>query len=157
MTPHEQFKEPFTEPQVEESAEDDVVDKVDQLLGRHRPKPPDDADLPVLADADADTEASADDSIPTLTDIVSTSYVPANRRVASNPAAIDDAVILDRLEITLETVRVRLESQIGENVEQARLLDQLVAVLKLALPDAVRSTGKHPVAESARSDESPRL
>lgn len=158
MTPHEQFIEPFAEPQIEEIAQDDVVDKVDQLLGRHRPKPPDDADLPVLADGGADTQASADDdAIPTLTDVVSTSYVPANRRAASNPAAIDDAVILDRLEITLETVRVRLESQIGANVEQARLLDQLVAVLKLALPDAVRSTGKDPVPESARSDESPRL
>jgi hypothetical protein len=157
MTTHEQFTGPFTEPQVEESAQDDVVDKVDQLLGRHRAKPPDDADLPVLADAEAESEQSPDDDIPTLTDIVSTSHVPTNRRAASNPAAIDDAVILDRLEITLETVRGRLESQIGANVEQARLLDQLVAVLKLALPDAVRSTGKVTVAESARSDESPRL
>jgi hypothetical protein len=157
MTPHEQFKEPFTESQVEESAQDDVVDKVDQLLGRHRPKTPDGAELPVLADADADTEASAGDSIPTLTDIVSTSYVPTNRRAASNPAAIDDALILRRLEITLETVRARVEPQIGSNVEQARLLDQLFAVLTLALPDAVRATGNDHVADSARSDESPRL
>lgn len=157
MTPHEQFKEPLTEEQGEEISQDDVVDKVDQLLGRHRPKPPDVADESVPAGTDENAGPAEDDSIPTLTDIVSTSHMRTNRRATSNPAAIDDAVILDRLEITLETVRVRLESQIGANVEQARLLDQLVAVLKLALPDAVRSTGKDPVTESARSDESPRL
>jgi hypothetical protein len=157
MTPHEQFKESLTEQQVEEIAQDDVVDKVDQLLGRHRPKPADVAGDSVPAGTDENAESRSDDSIPTLTDIVSTSYVRTNRRAASNPAAIDDAVILDRLEITLETVRVRLESQIGANVEQARLLDQLVAVLKLALPDAVRSTGKDPVAGTAQSGESPQL
>jgi hypothetical protein len=157
MTPHEQFEEPLAEQQVEEIAQDDVVDKVDQLLGRHRPKPLDDADVPVLADADAVSEASAEDGIPTLTDVVSTTYVATNRRAVSSPATIDDAVILDRLEVTLETVRVRLESQIGSNVEQARLLDQLVGVLKLALPEAVRSTGQDPNAESVRSDASPRL
>jgi hypothetical protein len=157
MTPHEQFEEPFAEPPADEITQDDVVDKVDQLLGRHRPKPPDDQDVPVLAEADAESEASADDGIPTLTDVVSTSYVAINRRAVASPATIDDAVILDRLEVTLETVRVRLESQIGANVDQARLLDQLVAVLKLALPDAVRSTGQDPVAESTRSDASPQL
>lgn len=157
MTPHEQFKEPLAEQQVEEIAQDDVVDKVDQLLSRHRPKPSDIGGESAPADAEESAESAADDSIPTLTDIVSTSYVRNNRRAASNPAAIDDAVILDRLEITLETVRVRLESQIGANVEQARLLDQLVAVLKLALPDAVRSTGKDPVAGPAQSGESAQL
>jgi hypothetical protein len=161
MTPHEHDTEPHSEEILqdveEEIAQDDVVDKVDQLLSRHHPKPPDAGDLQALPESGADSDASDDDGIPTLTDIVSTSYVPANRRAASNPEPIDDALILHRLEATLETVRGRVRSQIGENVDQARLLDQLVAVLKLALPEAVRTTGTEPVTQLAQPGEASRL
>ena len=149
--------EQFSESQVEEIPQEDVVDKVDQLLSRHRPKTVESSEAAAPADAEDADAGPDDDGIPTLTDIVSSPQALSTpRRAPLEPDAVDDAAMLQRLEIALETVRARLQVQIGKDAGQAHLLDQLVAVLKLALPDAVRSTGTEPVIELAQSAESPR-
>ncbi|MEO8005095.1 MAG: hypothetical protein ABI771_09335 [Betaproteobacteria bacterium] len=167
-------EEQFSESQVEDIQQDDVVEKVDQLLSRHRPRTveaeeaadPGDAELAVPAGVEFAVPAEIEvaetgpdhDGIPTLTDIVSTPQaltMPKRAALETDPAG--DDVILRRLETALETVRTRLHGQIGEDAGQAHLLDQLVAVLKLSLPDAVRSTAAEPSIELAQSGESPRL
>ncbi len=149
--------EQLPEPQLEEIQQDDVVDKVDQLLSRHRPRSTDPGEVAAPAGSEIADEKPGDDGIPTLTDIVSAPQSPTIPTRAPLEGHTGDDVTLRRLETALETVRARLQLQIGEDAGQAHLLDQLVAVLKLALPEAVRSSDPEPPIELAQSRESPRL
>ena len=64
---------------------DDVLGKIDQLLNRHRPKPPDAfaQSAPVLTDAlQVESIPASDDGLPTLTDVVGEPGRPAKRPAA---------------------------------------------------------------------------
>ena len=129
------------EPQLEAEQQDDVLGKIDQLLNRHRPKTPANEAVPVLMDAPADDDIPPGDGIPVLTDVVNGPDRPAD--IPTTPprsGAISSGLILQRMEIALDVVHIRLLAQIDrDDPEQARRLDRLVAELKRALPGAISS------------------
>ena len=128
-------------PDQEESGEhsEDILGKLDQLLHRHRPKPPEaDAALPVLSDA-LQLEPPPEDPIPTLRDIVSKSGGPASFRkptTRTDPAL--ETRIIYRLAAALETEGARLASA-GGDPARIREIGVLIAELRRALPAIVRS------------------
>jgi|SRR5579859_648152 len=131
-------------PDPEDTRQDDVLDKIDQLLNRHRTKPADALaeSAPLLMDAlPVESNADNDDGIPTLTDVVGGAGRPARRPArisASGPLA--GVLILRRLAIALDAEHLRLLAQIDRSdAEQARKLDLLVSELKRALPGAVQA------------------
>jgi hypothetical protein len=124
--------------------QDDVLDKIDQLLNRHRPKPPDSPtdSAPLLTDA-LETENSnhEGDRIPTLTDVVGGAGRPTIRPVRiSASGSLAGVLILRRLAIALDVEHLRLLAQIDRSdAAQARMLDRLVSEIKRALPGAVQA------------------
>jgi len=124
--------------------QDDVLGKIDQLLSRHRPKPPAVEAIPVLTDAPPEEEVSLDDAIPVLTDVVTGPGRPV--RTLPEPSrfsSIDSALILQRMQIALDAEHIRLLAQINRNdAEKARMVDRLVTGLKQALPGIVRAAIK---------------
>jgi hypothetical protein len=126
----------------EAAQQDDVLDKIDQLLNRHRPKPPDALaeSAPLLTDAlPAENSSENDHGIPTLTDVVGGAGRPA-KRPSSPSGSLASVLILRRMAIALDAEHIRLLAQIDRNdAAQARMLDRLVAELKRALPGAVQA------------------
>jgi hypothetical protein len=131
-------------PDPEAARQDDILDKIDQLLNRHRPKPPDALaeSAPLLTDA-LSVENSNDkgDGIPTLTDVVGRGGRPAKRPARMSPSgSLASVLILRRMAIALDAEHLRLLAQIDRSdAAQARMLDRLVTELKRALPGAVHA------------------
>lgn len=147
-------KEPF----LGAGQQDDVLGKIDQLLNRHRPKPPAIEAVPVLTDAPRDEDVAIDDGIPVLTDAVAGPSQPALPAPASSRSAtISIVLILRRLAIALDTEHARLRAQLGGDAAQTHTLDRLVAELKRALPGAVRSAITDKAADPAQSGGDGRL
>jgi hypothetical protein len=124
--------------------EEDVLGKIDQLLNRHRPKPPDALaqTAPVPTDArQVEPSPAGDDAIPTLTDVVAGPGQPARRVAGLSPATSPgSALMIQRMSIALDVEHLRLLAQIDrDDAAQARMLDRLVAELKRALPGAVQA------------------
>ena len=132
-------------PQIETGQQhDDVLGKIDQLLNRHRPKPPDAfaQSAPVLTDAlQVESIPASDDGIPTLTDVVGEPGRPAKRPAGvSQSSSLRSGLMIQRLSIALDVEHIRLLAQIDrDDAAQARMLDRLVAELKRALPGAVQA------------------
>lgn len=130
-------------PAQEESGEDseDILGKLDQLLHRHRPKPPEtDPALPVLSDAlQPEPELPPEDPIPTLVDVVGKSSRPASfRRPLTRADPVLETRIIYKLAAALETEGARLSSS-GGDPARVREIEMLVAELRRALPAIVRS------------------
>jgi hypothetical protein len=126
------------------AGQDDVLDKIDQLLNRHRPKPADALaeSAPLLTDAlPVKTGNDANDGIPTLTDVVGGTDRPEKRPTATSASSsLASVLILRRMAIALDAEHLRLLAQIDRSdAAQARMLDRLVGELKRALPRAVRA------------------
>jgi hypothetical protein len=128
------------EPFLGAGQQDDVVGKIDQLLNRHRPRPPAIEAVPLLTDAPRDEEVAIDDGIPVLTDAVTGSSQPAPLPSApARSATISTVLILRRMAVALDAEHARLRVKVGGDTNQIHMLDRLVAELKRALPGAVRS------------------
>jgi hypothetical protein len=115
----------------------DVIDKIDELLHRHRSKSPAGDVIPVLGTAQGQ-EGTVADGIPVLTDVVAGPAQDAK----SPPApyqAINSLLIVRRMALALDAEHARLSAEIGGDIHQLRVLDRLVAELKHALPAAVRA------------------
>ena len=120
---------------------EDILGKLDQLLHRHRPKPPEaDASLPVLSDAlQLEPESPPEDPIPTLMDIVGKSARPASfRKPATRADPALETRILYRLAAALEVEGTRIASA-GGDPARIRQIELLIAELRRALPAIVRS------------------
>jgi len=143
-------------PDPEAAQQDDVLDKIDQLLNRHRPKPPDALaeSAPLLTDAlPAENSSENDHGIPTLTDVVGGAGRPA-KRPASASGSLASVLILRRMAIALDAEHIRLLAQIDRNdAAQARMLDRLVAELKRALPGAVQAALSDRSSDSRSDDD----
>jgi len=127
------------EPFLGSGQQDDVVGKIDQLLKRHRPKPPAVEDVPLLTDAPREEDVAVDDGIPVLTDAVTGPSPPAPLpSTSARSATISTVLILRRMAVALDAEHARLRAQIGGDATQTHMLDRLVAELKRALPGAVR-------------------
>lgn len=121
--------------------EEDILGKLDQLMHRHRPRPPEaDPALPVLSDALKPQPGSApEDPIPTLTDIVGKSARPASfRRPARRADPALETRIIYGLAAALEAEGKRLAST-DRDPARVRQIEALVAELRRALPAIVRS------------------
>ena len=120
---------------------EDILGKLDQLMHRHRPKPPEtDPALPVLSDAlQLEPEPPPEDPIPTLRDVVGKSGRPASFRKSTrrtDPAL--ETRIIYKLAAALETEGTRLASA-GGDPARIREIEVLIAELRRALPAIVRS------------------
>lgn len=115
-----------------EDGENDVLGKLDELLNRHKPKPRDPGaePVPVLTDALRD-----EDSIPTLTDIVSRPGTPSADAAAPNRLA---AALVQRLAMRLEVERARMLGEAGGDSARAAILEELIFRLRESLPDIVQ-------------------
>lgn len=114
-----------------EEPESDVLGKLDNLINKHKPRARDDAEgLPVLTEA---LVTPPDDGIPTLTDIVA----PGQRPATAESRALEDALV-QGLAVQLEAQRARLAAA-GGNADRVALIDTVVAQLRQALPDIVRT------------------
>lgn len=146
------------DPPADAGADNDVLGKIDQLLSRHRPKPPAAEAIPLLTDAPRDEPGTPEDGIPVLTDVVTGTGQPAgNAPATSRPGSVSSTVILRRMAVALEAEQARLLAQIGDDPVQARLLERLVAELKRALPAAVRAALTERPTDPASSGEEGRL
>ena len=147
------------DPQLETDPQDDVLSKIDQLLGRHRPKTPVADAVPVLTDAPREEAVPIDDGIPILRDVVSGPSRPARvAPAAARPGTITSVLILRRMSIALDAEHIRLLAQIDrKDAEQARMLDRLVRELKRALPGVVRAALAHNLSAPAQPDDDGRL
>lgn len=148
-------------PDPDATRQDDVLDKIDQLLNRHRPKPPDAQaeSAPLLTDAlPVENSNDNNDGIPTLTDVVGEAGRPARRPARlSASGSLAGVLILRRLAIALDAEHLRLLAQIDRSdAAQARMLDRLVAELKRALPGAVQAALSDRSSDP-RSDDDGRL
>ena len=132
------------EPFLDTGQQDDVLNKIDQLLNRHRPKAPAAEAIPVLTDAPPDEDVPIGDGIPVLMDGVTGPGRPSGPpSTPSRFSTISGALILQRMEIALDVEHIRLLAQINrDDPEKARMLDQLVGELKRALPGAINSAIK---------------
>ena len=107
-------------PDPEAAQQDDVLDKIDQLLNRHRPKPPDALaeSAPLLTDAlPVENSSENDHGIPTLTDVVGGAGRPAKRpaRISAS-GSLASMLILQRMAIALDAEHIRLLAQIDRNL-----------------------------------------
>lgn len=118
---------------------EDILGKLDRLLHRHRPRPPEaDPALPVLSDV-LQPQAAPEDPIPTLTDIVGSSARPASfRRPARRADPALETRIIYGLASALEAEGARLAST-GGDPARIRQIESLIAELRRALPAIVRS------------------
>ena len=150
-----------SKPDPEAALQDDVLDKIDQLLNRHRPKPTDARaeSAPLLTDAlPVENSNDTDDGIPTLTDVVGRAGRPAKRpaRISAS-GSLASVLILRKMAIALDAEHLRLLAQIDRNdAAQARMLDRLVAELKRALPGAVQAA-LYDRSSDPRSDDDAQL
>jgi hypothetical protein len=118
----------------------DVVDKIDDLLHRHRSKTPAGDVIPELPDPSHAHEAASADGIPVLTDVVTGPGQDANSSpTPSQSRTINSVLIVRRMALALDAEHARLSGEIGGDTNQLRILDRLVAELKHALPAAVRA------------------
>lgn len=146
------------EPPFEVDQQDDVLDKIDQLLNRHRPKASAAEAIPVLTEMSAQEDVPIDDGIPILTDVVTGPGRPAPPPTAlSRSGTVSSVLILRRMAIALEAEHARLLAQIGGDAAQARMLDRLVAELKRVLPAAVRAAITANAPAPAQRDDDGRL
>lgn len=121
--------------------EEDILGKLDQLLHRHRPRPPEsDPALPVLSDAlRPETEVAPEDPIPTLTDVVGKSARPASfRRPARRADPALEARIIYGLAAALEAEGKRLAATRGDP-DRIQQIETLIAEIRRSLPTIVRS------------------
>lgn len=130
-------------PGQEKPAEDseDILGKLDQLLHRHRPTPPEaNPGLPVLSDAlQVEPEPPPEDTIPTLMDIVGKSSRPASfHRPVKRADPVLETRIIYRLAAALEAEGERL-SAAGGDPARIREIEVLITELRRALPAIVRS------------------
>lgn len=136
---------------------DEVLGKIEQLLNRHRPKPSDAAEIPVLTHAAHQENGPGEDGIPTLLDIV-----PGLERPAAAPSLLSPSstrisiLILRRMAAALDAEHARLRKQIGDET-QLHLLDLLVAELNQTLPDAISAAVIASIAEQRQSADDARL
>jgi hypothetical protein len=134
------------QPDIAGDQQDDVLDKIDQLLNRHRSS----AAVPAPKSASLPEDLPGSDGIPVLTDMVAgpgqSALVPPAR-----PGTINSALILRRLAAALEAEQARLLAQIGSDETQAGMLERLVAELKRSLPAAVRAA----IAQSPADPDQP--
>ncbi len=128
-------------PHREADQRDDIIDKLDQLLNRHRPKASAAEAVPILTQTPSEEIVPIDDGIPVLVDVVTGPGRPAARAPApSRPGTISGVLILRRMAIALDAEHIRLLAQIDRSdAGQAGMLDRLVGELKRALPGAVRA------------------
>lgn len=120
---------------------EDILDKLDLLLHKHRPQPAvSHPALPVLSDAlQPDPGLPPEASIPTLTDIVGKPARSAVfRRTARVPAGLEPRLI-DALSAALEAKQVHLASAGVGDPALIQALDELIADIKRELPAIVRS------------------
>lgn len=125
----------------EPGEQEDVLGKLDQLLQRHRSRPPEsDPAVPVLSDAlTPEPEPAPEDPIPTLTDIVGKPAPPASfRKIARRADPALETRIIYGLAAVLEAEGKRLVSE-GGDPARIRQIEALVAELRRALPAIVRS------------------
>ena len=119
---------------------DDVLGKIDELLGRHRPKPASAGAIPVLTDPSSGDGRPASDGIPVLTDVVAGPGQDATRRpLPQRSGDLNSTTVVRRMSMALDLEHARLSAHIAGDIAQARMLDALVAELKRALPAAVRA------------------
>jgi hypothetical protein len=139
-------------------ADTDVVSKIDDLLNRHRSKLPAGTATPVLMDPSYAQEALMDDGIPVLTDVVAgpgeDSKLPP---VPSQSRMVNSVLIVRRMALALDVEHARLSAEMGEDTNQLRVLDRLVAELKHALPAAVRAAIIDKVPDPARQRDDGQL
>jgi len=147
------------DPDLEIDQQDDVLDKIDQLLNRHRPKAPVGDTVPVLTDPSREEIVPGNDGIPILLDVVSPARRPATPATSpALPGNITRVLILRRMAIALDAEHIRLLAQIDrQDIEQARMLDRLVGELKRALPGAVRAALAQTMSAPAQSDDDGQL
>jgi len=140
--------------------EEDVLGKIDQLLNRHRPKPPETLaqTAPALTDAQqVEPIPAGDDAIPTLTDIVGRPGQLVRRVAGISPSTSPgSALMIQRMSIALDVEHLRLLAQIDrDDAAQARMLDRLVAELKRALPGAVQASLSDSSSSPRSEDDAP--
>lgn len=142
---------------IETEQHDEVLGKIEQLLNRHRPKPSDAAEIPLLTRAADQENGPNEDGIPTLLDIV-----PGLEHPAAAPSLLSPSItrisilILRRMAAALDAEHARLREQIGDET-QLHLLDLLVAELNQALPDAISAAVMASIAEQPQSAHDARL
>ena len=107
---------------------DDLIGKLDELIGRHKPRL-----APEMAPVLTESLQQAEDTIPTLTEIVSR---PAPQATESGQHGLENALV-QRLAMRLEVEKARLLAE-GTDADRAALLDELIARLRESLPDLVR-------------------
>lgn len=125
---------PYVPPGAEDEESNDVLGKLDDLLNKHKPKPPAAGALavPILTDALPEQVA---DTIPTLSDIVSRPDSPPREAPASSSLA---GALVQRLGMRLEVERARLLGEAGGTQVRTEVLDELVKRLRESLPDIVQ-------------------
>ncbi len=147
------------EPHLEADQQDDVLDKIDQLLNRHRPKISAAEAIPVLTEMPSQEDVPIDDGIPVLMDVVTGPGRPSKpRNATSRSGTITSVMLLQRMAIALDAEHIRLLAQIDRSdAEQARMLDRLVGELKRALPGAVRAALGQSMSAPSQSDTDAQL
>ena len=143
------------EPHLEADQQDDVLDKIDQLLNRHRPKISAAEAIPVLTEMPSQEDVPIDDGIPVLMDVVTGPGRPSKpRHATSRSGTITSVMLLQRLSIALDAEHIRLLAQIDRSdAEQARMLDRLVGELKRVLPGVVRAALAQNIAAPSQPDD----
>jgi hypothetical protein len=106
----------------------DVIGKLDDLIGRHKPRTPPEG-VPVLTEA----LSQPDGAIPTLTEIVARPAAPPPGTEAGGL----EAALVQRLAMRLEVEKARLLAE-GSGGERAALAEALVERLRESLADIVR-------------------
>jgi hypothetical protein len=146
-------------PRRDGAQQDDVLGKIDQLLGRHRPRISAAEAIPVPAEKNREEDFPIDDGIPILMDVVTgPGHPPKQPPASSRSGTISSALILQRMAIALDAEHIRLLTQIDRgDSEQARMLDQLVGELKRALPGALRAALVQNVSAPSRPDDDGQL
>lgn len=136
----------MTDPAGDRNNSDELLDKLDQLLKRHRPDE-DKGSIPTLPAP----VAAARDDIPVLTDAVSG---PALSRPAPESQQQPDAAIENRLSAAISAEVKRLQMEMPQH---ARLLAALSATLSAAIRVLVqRQLARQPSADSSPGDREPR-
>ena len=142
---------------IETEPRDEVLGKIEQLLNRHRPKPSDAAEIPVLTRAVDRDSGPNEDGIPTLLDIVPGPERPAAAPTLLSPSSARISIlILRRIVAALDAEHARLRAQIGDETH-LHLLDLLLAELHQTLPDAISAAVIASVAEQPQSADDARL
>jgi hypothetical protein len=106
----------------------DVIGKLDELIGRHKPRPSPEG-VPVLTEA----LPQGEEAIPTLTDIVARPATPPRDAEAGGL----EAALVQRLAMRLEVEKARLLAE-GGGADRAAAVEELVARLRESLADIVR-------------------